>query len=485
MQTFDVRPPAFRSARNDEPNLSSNKQSPPDENFGELMNRALSEKPRELSRDDREGRQNSPHASSPIKQVAKKPLTQDSSKADDAAQAQVATANPNAHPISQATDADPKPDDDGTSEDASDSDSDKGKHATGKSADAAKSATTVPLTLGTALGTPSPAPTPVKAAGKEAKGNSGGGLGAAKQTEAAGDAAVHSDAKNVEAKDSADPAEKALTANDAAAKEPLESKLPSDKAVPATAPDSSADPAGTSAAKQYLTMKKMEKAPKVAGSAEQVLPGNAATGSEQLPMAQKSADAALLHGSEKPGSTITVDSATPVPISPEPTAATATQAALPAMGADSRLRVLERTHDIVALHAMRLNQSASDALHVVVKPGGGVQLSLELRQNEGIIEVSASLHKGDFSHLNQYWPELQQRLEARGVRVGDLGRSENFSDTSNEQFQQPKQQQQQTPDQDPLHAGAFAEFALAGSLREAPALRAARATAYRGWESWA
>ena len=36
-----------------------------------------------------------------------------------------------------------------------------------------------------------------------------------------------------------------------------------------------------------------------------------------------------------------------------------------------------------------------------------------------------------------------------------------------------------------LYAGAFAEFALAGSMTEAPAARAARATAYRGWETWA
>jgi hypothetical protein len=79
---------------------------------------------------------------------------------------------------------------------------------------------------------------------------------------------------------------------------------------------------------------------------------------------------------------------------------------------------------------------------------------------------------------------LQQRLEARGVRVGELGRSENLTDTGHQEFQSPKQHQQ-SPDQDPLQAGAFAEFALAGSLRDAPATRAARATAYRGWESWA
>lgn len=132
---------------------------------------------------------------------------------------------------------------------------------------------------------------------------------------------------------------------------------------------------------------------------------------------------------------------------------------------------------------MRLAEAGSNSLHVVVKPGEGVQLSLELRQNAGVVDVHASLHKGDYEHLSQYWPELQQRLEARGVRVGALTTSENFTNTSHQSFQQSKQQQ--SSDQDSLHAGAFAEFALAGSMTQAPAKRAARATAYRGWETWA
>jgi hypothetical protein len=234
-------------------------------------------------------------------------------------------------------------------------------------------------------------------------------------------------------------------------------------------------------------MKKTEKTPKVAGPAEQDLPGKA-TGNEELPMGQKTSAQVLLHASEKAESPSTVDSSAAARISTpvESTAPTLTSTAVaPTTGVDTRLRAMERTHDIVALHAMRLSESGSDSLHVVVKPGAGIQLSLELRQNEGSIEVRASLHKGDFAHLSQYWPELQQRLEARGVRVGTLTCSENFSDTSNQQEQSSKQQEQQSPNQDPLHAGAFAEFALAGSMSEAPATRAARATAYRGWETWA
>jgi len=81
---------------------------------------------------------------------------------------------------------------------------------------------------------------------------------------------------------------------------------------------------------------------------------------------------------------------------------------------------LERTHELVATHAMRLENSGNTSLAVVIKPGGGTQLSLELRQKGNGIEVQASLQQGDYKHLSQNWPELQQRLEQRGIRLAAL-----------------------------------------------------------------
>jgi hypothetical protein len=248
----------------------------------------------------------------------------------------------------------------------------------------------------------------------------------------------------------------------------------------------SSDVHGTSAAKQDMTMKKAEKMTNIAGPAEQDLPGNAATGSEELPTGQKLSVKASALGNSKSESATGTETTAASRFSPSIESAApviTTVAVAPVVETDSRVRVLERTHDIVALHAMRLSETGSDSLHVVVKPGDGIQLSLELRKSQDGIEVHASLHKGDFEHLRQYWPELQQRMESRGVRVGTLTTSENFTSTSQQQFQQSKQQQ--SSNQDPMHAGAFAEFALAGSMSEAPATRAARATAYRGWETWA
>lgn len=493
MQTFDIRPPAFRSARNDEPNLSSEQPPQSANDFGALMNRALSGKnPRDVNRDDGESRQETSapdrsaesqsqhNRSKAASKTANRSDTSDATATAPQTGLQSACAAAPYSPPKAQSDSD---NDEGTSENASDSDKGKKTTTAGDSNKTAKSDGTALTTGAGLLGVPSPAPTPVPATGrsaKETKGNSTGAANTDKHSEPA-DATTNSDTKSVAVKDSADTdaGEKILTASDAPAKDALETAPHADKAVSATTLAALPDPAGTSAAKQYTTMKNLDKTPKIAEAAEQDLPGKAIAGSEELPLVPKS----VLHGSEKHDSTFTVDSSAATRISPEPTISVAPQAVSIATDIDSRLRVLERTHDIVALHAMRLTQTASDTLHVVVKPGDGIQLSLELRQGDGFVEVNASLHKGDFNHLSQYWPELQQRLDARGVRVGDLSRSENFSDTSSQQFQQSKQQQ--SPDQDPMHAGAFAEFALAGSLREAPATRAARVTAYRGWESWA
>jgi len=235
---------------------------------------------------------------------------------------------------------------------------------------------------------------------------------------------------------------------------------------------------GIPAAKQDMTMKKAHKMQKVAGSAEQDLPGYSAAGSEELPKGQKISEKGASQG-EKAESTA-IELPTRVSTSVNPPSATITSDGV-APSSMIETRVLERTHDIVALHAMRLTDTGAQSLHVVVKPGNGIQISLELRQSARGIEVSASLHKGDYDQLNQHWPDLQERLEARGVRVSTLTPSENYTGTG-QHFHQSKQQSSQ---QESLHAGAFAEFALAGSMTEAPAARAARASAYRGWETWA
>jgi hypothetical protein len=150
---------------------------------------------------------------------------------------------------------------------------------------------------------------------------------------------------------------------------------------------------------------------------------------------------------------------------------------------DIHTRALERTHDMVALHALRLVDSKSDSLNVVIKPGAGLQLSLEMRQRGDGIDIHAVLQHGDFEHLNQHWPELQERLEQRGVRLSTLTEgTASMAGDSNGGFQSPQHGFAST---DPLETSAFAAFALAGPALVPANSSPVPAMMLRGWESWA
>jgi len=238
---------------------------------------------------------------------------------------------------------------------------------------------------------------------------------------------------------------------------------------------------GISAAKQYLPMKNTDKLNKVAGSTgktEKVLPGNADSEAPEnnLPTAELLARISPRNGS----ATITIGPSTKVP---DPVTASSAGGASAASVVGLGSRSLERTHDMVAMQAVRLVDSKLDSLSVVIKPGAGTQLSLELRQHGDTIEAQVTLQRGDFGHLSQHWPELQQRLEQRGVRLAPLTGSENSTtDGGAGGFQQS---QRESANPDPLATGAFVEFALAKSAVHSTTTLTAFTTAQRGWESWA
>jgi hypothetical protein len=132
--------------------------------------------------------------------------------------------------------------------------------------------------------------------------------------------------------------------------------------------------------------------------------------------------------------------------------------------------------EMVVQHAVRMNGSSGDSLQVVIKPGAGTQLSLELRRHGDGVEVQAVLQQGDFGHLNQNWPELQQRLEQRGIRLAPLTGDVNFTaGNGGHSFQQKPNQP----------AEALAEFTPAFSMAGTFARPTASATTHRGWETWA
>ena len=146
---------------------------------------------------------------------------------------------------------------------------------------------------------------------------------------------------------------------------------------------------------------------------------------------------------------------------------------------DARMRNLERAHDMVMLHAVRMVEAQTDAMHVVIKPDGGTELSLQLRQRDGFIEAEATLQHGDYQLMNQHWTELQERLEQRGIKLAPLSGENQFSSDGGNFKQQQRDAAREIEAQ---KASAFAEFAVAN---HAVGATARLAVGISGWESWA
>ena len=222
-------------------------------------------------------------------------------------------------------------------------------------------------------------------------------------------------------------------------------------------------------------MKKNANTNKVAGLDGTVLPG-AASASAREKVLPTPALAGPVRAAESNSGETNINRTLPDTFSSVEFSAAQTLAILPSL-TDARMRNLERTHDMVALHAVRLVEAKTDTLSVVIKPGAGTELSLELRHRNGDIEAHAVLSRGDFQLMNQHWPELQQRLEQRGIKLAPLGGEAQFSTGSGSSF---KQQQESSRELEAQKASAFAEFALAGRT-----LGATARLAVGGWESWA
>jgi hypothetical protein len=146
----------------------------------------------------------------------------------------------------------------------------------------------------------------------------------------------------------------------------------------------------------------------------------------------------------------------------------------------SNLPAVERMQEMVTLNAVHLSDSGNNSMQVVIKPDSGTQLSLELRQHGGSVEVQAVLQQGNFHQLSQQWPELQQRLGQRGIQLAPLG--DNATTAQNGDAGSFQQHQQQTTE-------PVADDYYAPGRQILPAIAHAPVTApgqtSRGWETWA
>ncbi len=235
----------------------------------------------------------------------------------------------------------------------------------------------------------------------------------------------------------------------------------SDTKTPAPAP-SNVD--GTPAAKQDVTMKSAEKTNKIASLSGKNLPGSASfvLRENNLPVRADQTAAAIASSYSSAGtSSAAMSTDTAVEI-------------LPAV--DVHSPALERTQELITNYAVRLTSSNTDSLQIVIKPDTGTQLSLELRQHGGGVDAQVVLQQGDFAHLNHRWPELQQQLEQRGIRLGPLT-GENGSTGGNHAFQQKQNQ----PAAETDSGGIITNLPLAAL----PSPSATQPAVSRGWETWA
>jgi hypothetical protein len=145
----------------------------------------------------------------------------------------------------------------------------------------------------------------------------------------------------------------------------------------------------------------------------------------------------------------------------------------------SILRSIERAHDLMSLHALRFRDGGADSLHVVIKPGSGLRLSLNLQMRGGGIAVQARLNHGDFDFLSRHWNELQQRLEMRGILLAPLEQGEPTLGSAPDERRNANIRPGQG---DARSAEAFAGLASTRSLVIPPA--PPRAEIPRGQESW-
>ena len=244
--------------------------------------------------------------------------------------------------------------------------------------------------------------------------------------------------------------------------------------------DGSQSDDGTAVARQDNTMKMALKKTKYS-SVEQKLPGSAAVATgEKLPVPQLRILAREHAGDRSelvlPGSVaILAGDNAAKPFVPE-------IMDLPRITPNSPPYV-QRTQEMISLQVMRLHETGADVMRVVIKPDAGLQLSLQLQQRDGGVEVQAVLERGNFGLLNRHWPDLQQQLESRGVRVAPLANADTSIGGGSEGFRQPTTPHGQ-------HAGDDAEPAampvvLIPGLPPATAAASASRISSRHLETWA
>jgi hypothetical protein len=200
---------------------------------------------------------------------------------------------------------------------------------------------------------------------------------------------------------------------------------------------------GISGAKYPVAMQKAENMKDFAGSAEQNLP----TADTGIP----SAISASL-----------VDSASALGSAQESSA--------------TLMRTLDRTNELMSLHAVSLRDTGGDSMLVVIKPGSDLHLSLNLKMKDGNVDIEARLHQGDFNFLSRHWSDLQEQLSHRGIRLANLTSNE-FSHRDRDDAAFTEQFRRRRSEEMASHVRPRNDSSKVKTV--------SKTKSSRGWESWA
>ena len=237
-------------------------------------------------------------------------------------------------------------------------------------------------------------------------------------------------------------------------------------------PEAQSPAVGISSAQEVEQMKKAVKTDKNAELNQQSLPGDSSfdTANEKL-LSDKKQTSAPIRLERTDATTLSPSSSS----GPEPSVEAPKTTTSPVAIESPHNRLLEQTQELVSAQASRLRETGSDSLSVMLKPGDGTQISLELQIREGTVSAQASLHRGDFELLSRHWPALQQRLEAQGIQLSSLQRLDTGTSSHSHQPRHQSHSREQ----------GSTEISRAGSMTEPPGKRTRNSHTHRGWETWA
>jgi hypothetical protein len=232
---------------------------------------------------------------------------------------------------------------------------------------------------------------------------------------------------------------------------------------------------GISAAKQPALMKTGDQAKQFSDPAEQKLPTESAgTVAPALP-ASPARSAKPVEAPSRSELVTAPDNASVT--RPDTTTSSTTS---PNLSPISLARSLERTQEMLTVNALRLRNSDEESWRVVIRPGAGLELALDVRQQADGIAVRAALQQGDFDFLSRHWPDLQQQLEARGIRLSPLTSEPSASGgdaSASQQRGSPAQAEEASPGSS--GRGLTLEGVVAIANAGAPPVKT------NGWETWA